>query len=134
MSNDVLTHYGVKGMKWGVRRTPEQLARARGKLSSLFGGLQKKKTASKSAKSSSGEGEKKKISDMSDDELRRAVNRMQLEKQYRELNAKSVSIGKKFVDKTLKTVVVPAVTTASRNALTKYIEDELNKQINKNNR
>lgn len=26
---ECLMHYGVKGMKWGVRRTPEELARAR---------------------------------------------------------------------------------------------------------
>ena len=25
MANNYLKHYGVKGMKWGVRRTPEQL-------------------------------------------------------------------------------------------------------------
>ena len=25
MSQDYLMHYGIKGMKWGVRRTPEQL-------------------------------------------------------------------------------------------------------------
>jgi len=29
MDNNYLIHYGVLGMKWGVRRTPEQLARAR---------------------------------------------------------------------------------------------------------
>lgn len=27
MNNTELYHYGVKGMKWGVRRTPEQLGR-----------------------------------------------------------------------------------------------------------
>ena len=27
-----LYHYGKKGMKWGVRRTPEQLRRLSGKL------------------------------------------------------------------------------------------------------
>lgn len=29
--NPYLVHYGIKGMKWGVRRTDAQLARARGK-------------------------------------------------------------------------------------------------------
>ena len=34
MHNDYLIHYGVKGMKWGVRRSPEELARARQALES----------------------------------------------------------------------------------------------------
>lgn len=32
MSNNELKHYGVLGMRWGVRRTPEQLRKAAGKL------------------------------------------------------------------------------------------------------
>lgn len=28
--DEAIEHYGIKGMRWGVRRTPEQLARARG--------------------------------------------------------------------------------------------------------
>lgn len=31
--SDYLEHYGIKGMKWGVRRTIEQLQRARGRKS-----------------------------------------------------------------------------------------------------
>lgn len=32
LSEEELEHYGIKGMKWGVRRTEAQLARARGKV------------------------------------------------------------------------------------------------------
>lgn len=30
MSDIAIAHHGIKGMKWGIRRTPEQLARASG--------------------------------------------------------------------------------------------------------
>lgn len=33
-AEEILKHYGVKGMKWGVRRTQEQLDRASGRKSS----------------------------------------------------------------------------------------------------
>lgn len=32
MEQNVLVHYGIPGMKWGVRRTPEQLGRKNAKL------------------------------------------------------------------------------------------------------
>lgn len=34
---DILQHYGIKGMKWDVRRTPEQLAEARSKTREIDG-------------------------------------------------------------------------------------------------
>ena len=67
---------------------------------------------------------------MSDDELRKAVNRLQLEKQYRdlykELNPKQVSLGKKFVDK----VLAPALTESAKN-ITKDMLNSLAKDLTK---
>lgn len=50
---DALEHYGIKGMKWGVRRSDEQLARARGKRK---GGVKKKvKKAAKAVDKAAGD-------------------------------------------------------------------------------
>ena len=110
MEEQALVHYGVLGMKWGVRRSKAELARARGKKTSDSGddSDDKKQTTAKRSKS---------ISEMSDDELRKTVQRLQLEKQYRDLSPKQVSAGQKIVDKILKDVVVPAATEVGRNLL-----------------
>ena len=110
MEEQALVHYGILGMKWGVRRSKAELARARGKKTSDSGddSDDKKQTTAKRSKS---------ISEMSDDELRKSVQRLQLEKQYRDLNPKQVSAGQKIVDKILKDVVVPAATEVGRNLL-----------------
>lgn len=121
-----LMHYGILGMKWGVRRSEAQLARARGKKTSDDDDSSDAKNSSSKAQSTSS---KKKISEMSDDELRKTVTRLQLEKQYRDLSPKTVSLGEKAVKTAMKQVVIPSVTTASRNALTSYIEKEIKKRV-----
>lgn len=121
-----LSHHGIKGMKWGVRRSEAELARARGetpkttsKTKKVGGIFQKKAKPQKPA--ASAKPKAKNISEMSDEELRSMVNRLQLEKQYRDLSPKQVSKGKAFYDK----YVAPALADTVRNVA----KDYLNKQL-----
>lgn len=80
--DEELYHWGIKGMKWGVRRfqnTDGSLTPAGKKRYSEEGGEGGKKPdyAPKAPKKSAG--------DYTDDELRAQINRMQMEKQYRDL-------------------------------------------------
>lgn len=76
---EFLSHYGVLGMKWGVRRTAAQLKRARqerkNKRDSKLSADEKRKRALK----------KKKPSEMSNEEVKFLTERLNLEKRYSEL-------------------------------------------------
>ena len=68
---------------------------------------------------------------MSDAELQRVVNRLNLEKRYKELTPATTSMGQQFIKKMMNDVVVPSVTTASRNVLTSFVESSLKNRLNK---
>lgn len=96
-----LVHYGIKGMRWGVRRSEAQLERARGKKEEPHEDYTKAHA-------------KKSVKEMSDSELRSRINRLQMEQQYSKLSSEGVSRGKLSVNKILKagTTVAAATTTA----------------------
>ena len=82
--DDFLEHFGVKGMKWGVRRSRPS------------GSSGAKKPATKSPVTKKPEGKavgketapgqvKKRVSDMSTEEIQKEVSRMNLERQYAQL-------------------------------------------------
>lgn len=67
------------------------------------------------------------VKEMSDDELRKVVNRLQMERQYSQLSESSVSKGKEYAQKIIKAgTTVAAVTTT---ALTLYNNAEKIKKI-----
>ena len=124
MEKNELVHHGIKGMKWGVRRTEAQLARARGNTKS------DEKTSSTSTKKAEPT-KRKKMSEMSDEELRRVVNRLQLEQQDRNLNPEKVATGKKFANKVVKDIVIPVATEVAKNEFRKVLTASLDGQAKK---
>lgn len=140
MENSVLQHYGVRGMKWGVRRyqnkdgslTPAGRKRYTDGEPSKMGNIQTKKTVnarSTNGKTSSSP-QKKNISEMSDEELNRAIRRLQLEKQYKDLNPRTVSAGEKFVKTVMNQVITPAATEAGKQVLKDYLVKSAQKALN----
>ena len=114
--DNTLIHYGILGMKWGIRRTPEQLARARRRSMTDEPHEDYKKAHTP-----------KSIKSMSDAELRNRLNRIQMERQYSQLSESSVSKGKEYAQKIIKAgTTVAAVTTT---ALTIYNNAEKIKKI-----
>lgn len=98
-----LYHHGVKGMKWGIRRTPAQLGHTTKKST-------KKRSIVKSAKKTSGTKKKtKSISEMTDEEIRQRINRLSLENDLRRLQPKQqTSRGRAFVNAIAKDMALPA--------------------------
>ena len=119
MDNDELMHYGVPGMKWGVRRTPAQLGRKKTSSSkSLFGKKKSKPKPKAKAKSESSKKETaqkpKTVKEMSDEELNAAIRRMQLEQTYASLSPQKISTGKAVTKRILNNIVVPAAEDVGR--------------------
>ena len=108
MENE-LYHFGIKGMRWGVRRyqNPDGSLTNAGKKRLKKGQTSNEETDS-SNKSSTKSSPTKTVKEMSDDELRQAITRIQLEQQYKSLSPKNVSKGKKFVDTVTNDVLKPA--------------------------
>jgi hypothetical protein len=90
-----LQHFGVLGMHWGIRRRQPH-----------------------SDSASVAPLKKKHVSELSNDDLKKAINRMQLEKQFKDLSSASTSKGSSILRGLLLKVGAQAVNAyvASKNA------------------
>lgn len=152
LSNITFYHYGIKGQKWGVRRFQNEDgslkpagrkrysddSESKKQNRSFFSRLDQKTSIKKKTSSSSSEKKeenkeepkKKSVSEMTDQELRSAIDRKRLEQEYSRMftkppEPKKVSMGKKISDTLVHNVIVPASVNAGRNILQKYLEQNI---------
>lgn len=131
-NTEELQHWGIKGMKWGVRRyqnkdgslTPAGKKRAdkmKEEYTALTGKrlIRKPTPKSNDTKNQNGveEVKKKRIKDMTDQEIKDRINRLESEKRLSSLQDDTASTGQKIAKSVAKDMVAPAVLEAGRNLI-----------------
>lgn len=117
---EFLAHYGVKGMKWGVRRTDAELGRSSKKKAAPVKPVVTPVKPSESTSSSSSSTTPrviKGIDDLTTTELQQLVNRLNLEQQYSKLTAappKEKNEAKAFVQGLMKEVAKESTRAIAR--------------------
>ena len=101
-----LYHHGILGMKWGVRRTPEQLGHRREKREEL----KNRAVRSSGTRSSSTlkKARKEDINKLSNQQLKEYNERLTLEQNYARLTEGRVKKARDWVGKTLISSIVVA--------------------------
>lgn len=133
-STDELYHHGIKGQRWGIRRFQNKdgsltkagerrRAKLEGKLEKLGG----KKTSGDDVAAQTPK--KKTASEMSDDELDKAIVRARKEDEYNRLRPEPVVRSKR--DTLINDVIKPAMVNAGRNAIQNAISKMSDKLISK---
>lgn len=118
-----LYHYGVKGMRWGVRRdrsssngsidlkTAKKKTEAAGRIVNETQNINNQ--ISKTRMTKAGKKQLNVAKQMNDKELREAVNRLNMEQQYANLSTNHINSGRANVDAVLSRVGTAVAITNS---------------------
>lgn len=150
MNNDYLAHYGVPGMKWGVRKSRVSSSKSRGskkvkkrfsltdsiknkrlaKIKSKEAAKRKKERVKKVTKTNV-EARNKPLKSMTDAELDRSIARLQKEKLYKDLSNSTRKAGQSFVNDVLRTAGKAVAIEATKNILAYTVNTASGQQLAK---
>lgn len=99
---DDLKHFGIPGMKWGIRRK-----NPRGSAD-----YQRTKVL-----------RKKKLEDLTNEEIKELNNRLQLERQYKDLTKKPISFGRKKANEALSKLAGKVVSSVVDSFVKRMADD-----------
>ncbi len=116
VADEFLMHYGIKGMKWGVRRTPQQLGHPVAKK--VPSG--EKKTPKAVGTKTPGKAFRKSTS-ISDEELQKRINRLNMEERYEDLVARQNARNNKGFKATAKKLLANSAEDLGRQLLGKAV-------------
>lgn len=109
-----LVHYGIKGMKWGIRRSEAELRRSRGLAPSSEDHVRSRRLRRKS------------LREMDNAEIEVLTKRLQLEKKYKELNPSNYQKAEKFVNRVVSTAnTIQQVDRMIGSPMTKAVEQAI---------
>lgn len=136
-SDDYLAHYGVLGMKWGVRRTAAQLGnRIRGKRAQAKRKQSLAKARATREKNRKAAAKRQQLLDkgllspkkMTDAELKAKIERLNLEKEFKKSMTEARGDGgKKYVTDIMKKIGESTLTNLGTQAATHIVGNAINK-------
>lgn len=121
-NEEMLEHHGIKGQKWGVRRFQNE--------DGTRTALGKKRESSPDAKEKEArKADVKNRRTMSDADLKKRIERMRLEKEYKTLVDEDTAPGKKYVSEILSAAGKKTLTIAAAGALAYGVKAAMTKEF-----
>ena len=116
-----LYHHGIKGMKWGVRRTPEELGHRQAKREEMRNRLVRSSGSRNSETLKKARSEN--IDKLSNQQLRDYNERLNLEQNFARLTEGKVKQGKDWVAKTIVSgIIVGTVAQLTKSVVKSWLE------------